>query len=229
MNLHTILDVLFPSLCVGCTAELEKGAVLCNACMQTIHLHRSLFCGKCGARLPGGNKICHSSHPYILAAAGRYADETLRNLIHTLKFKRARSAAKTLAHLATRYLKQCDIDLTDYVLVPIPLSRKRERERGFNQTTLIANTLAPILNLEINERVLARTRHTTPQTELEDFDARVYNIQDCFTIVEPSSLKTRNILLLDDVTTSGATLSEASRALKKAGAKRIVGLVIAKA
>jgi ComF family protein len=139
-----------------------------------------------------------------------------------------RHAAGALAELIARYLADIAMDTNDYLLIPLPLSRRRKNERGFNQAEEIARHLAKLLSLDMGTDILARVRHTKPQTETGNVAERRQNVLGCFSVTKPEAVAGRNIILLDDVTTSGATLGEAARALKTCGAGKILGLTAAK-
>ena len=228
MTIPSFLDFLFPSHCVQCAAPLSGGSAICAACLDAIPLHGTLFCGTCRSRLPEPKKHCHKDTPYLLAAATDYENQTVRELIHALKFKFIRTAASPLGAITARYLEHLDIPLDGYSLVPIPLSKKRMRERGFNQSELIARGVADRFHLPLDTTSIIRTRHTLPQSEREDWNERKNNVAGCFLIVDNGAIAGKKILLVDDVTTSGATLREAAKSLKRAGARTVLALVTAK-
>lgn len=231
MAFHTnagkfFLDLIFPSRCLPCRALTEPGQALCRDCSQKIKIHRTLFCGKCGARLPRDKKICHKDFPFLLAAAADYKDPQIRALIHGLKFRSVRDAALPMGELLVRYLEAIAFPINEYSLVPIPLGARRRRERGFNQAELIAEAVAKRFGAPLLTDVLRRVKETKPQSELEDLEGRRQNVAGCFSVLR---LPEKQPLLIDDVTTSGATFREAAEALKSAGARRIVALAVAKA
>jgi len=219
--------MLFPCRCVACGTRDATGAA-CDACRARIVVNRTLFCGACRARLPDGAKICHKDFPYILGAAADYGNPVARELIHALKFRRCRDAAAPLADTLATYLASLPIDLPSFQILPVPLSKRRERERGYNQCNLIARELAARTGMPLAPRILVRTRHTRPQSEAEDADERRKNLNGAFA-AHPGDAVPSRIILLDDVTTSGATFLAATRALKRAGARQIVALAVAKA
>lgn len=222
------LKILFPPRCLACGAPLAAG-VICGSCFKKIPLFKTLFCARCGARLPGIKKICHTDAAYLLGSAGPYDNTTLKLLIHHLKFRSLRSAAIPLAELIEHYLADMAIDLGGFMLIPLPLHRRRQNARGFNQAEEIARCLAERLSLPLRNDVLIRSRRTEPQTETANIAQRKENVFGCFSVVKPSDICRKNIILLDDVTTSGATLGDAARALTSAGARKIIGLTAAKA
>ena len=113
--------------------------------------------------------------------------------------------------------------------MPIPLHKNRERERGFNQSEAIAKIIASELNLQLKKDLLVRAKETKIQAELKDWNQRKNNLAGAFQIPQPEGIKGKNIILVDDVYTSGATINEAVKTLKENGAKKIIALVIAKA
>jgi ComF family protein len=228
MNYHFFGDIFFPPVCVRCGDSIATGAV-CDTCRSGIDIFNTLFCGTCNARLPEQKKICHKDAPYMLGAAGSYDDETLRMLIHALKFQGIKSAAIPLGEILATYAKLLRLDLAGYTITPIPLSKERTRARGFNQSTLIARQYAVTLSLPFKEHLLARVAHRKPQSETQDIFERRDNIKGCFALATGADVQNKNIVLVDDVSTSGTTLFEAARVLKLGGAKKILALVVARA
>lgn len=226
--LKFVSGILFPPRCLACGTSLATG-IICGPCLEGIPRFKTLFCAECGARLPNAEKICHKDAPYLLGSAGLYDDPALKLLIHQLKFRGVRRAAAPLADLLTRYLADIAVNASEFILVPLPLSRRRRNERGFNQAEEIARHLAERLPLNIRNDILARSRHAKPQTETASAAERQRNILGCFSVIRPDAVFHKNIIVLDDVTTSGATLGEAARTLKAAGARKIIGLTAAKA
>lgn len=228
MNLDSLLEFVFPSCCAGCGAKTGEGPALCDKCAPTLQNFDSLFCGLCLARLPENRKICHKEHPYILGAATNYHAGAAGSLIRALKFNRNKKPADYLAKLLAKYLRGLKIDLSNYELMPMPLSAARLKERGFNQAELIANRLSPLAGIPVLLKGLARKKHCDPQSKMRGRKNRLENVSGAF-LADTNLVAGKNIILLDDVITSGATMLEASRALKTAGAKKIIGLAAAKA
>jgi ComF family protein len=226
--LDFILKAIFPPHCLACGTSIAAGA-MCKACLDGIPRYQTFFCANCGARLPGTEKVCHPSADYILGSGGPYDNAALKLLIHHLKFRGVRDTAEPLADLLAHYLADIAIDTSGFLLIPLPMHRKRWNERGFNQTEEIARCLAKRLPLRIRSDILARNRHAKPQTKTANAAERRRNIIGCFSVVKPDDIRRKDIILLDDVTTSGATLGEAARTLKAAGARKIIGLTAAKA
>lgn len=194
--------------------------------------HRTAFCGTCAAPLPGMRSICHPRALYVLGAAGDYGNPILRALIHALKFERMKAAAGTLGDILAHYCARLPVDLKGFSVVPVPISKERRRERGFNQTELIAARVAGFFGLPLERNALIRVIHRDPQSDIEDPAARYRNVQGCYaTVLRPGERTGRapgKILLIDDVTTSGATFREASATLRAAGTRKILALAAAK-
>ncbi len=228
----TAVDLIFPPLCVVCetvVADLRKTYNLCAACEENIKLGDALECAICGARLPDGKKICHPESPYLLAAAAKYENETVQRLIWQLKYRGQTVAARPLAHLMSRYWKEVANQTKNPLVIPLPLHRRRLKIRGFNQAELLARRFAQKTGLPINSSTLRRVRYIKPQAECVSRAERVLNIQHSFLIKKPEQVRGKNIILVDDVTTSGATLREAALTIKRAGGKNIIALVAARA
>ena len=231
-----IFDILFPPICFSCQTALnraEKEKRICNGCFSKITIHATLFCGICRARLPENKKICHKNSPYILGAATDY-DETAKKLIHQFKYRHWTGLENIFGNILKIYLNNLRPEktlkqfLNNCFVVPIPLYKEKERERGFNQAEILGKTISKILSLPLENKALVRIRETKPQAELKDWDKRKENMDKSFKAQNPERIKNANIILVDDVYTSGATISEAVKTLRNAGAKKIIALVIAK-
>ncbi len=220
MNFEAVLDILFPPECLACGRRLAAGT-LCGTCKNTIGgppaiALKSMDMDGCGGY-------------YFLGAAGRYHNHVLKTLIHALKFGGIKSAAQPLAEILAHHARTIRLPLKMFQVVPIPLSKTRMRERGFNQSTLIAERFARALGVPLEKNILIRTRHKKPQSRTETLAERLENIHDCFAAREDAIPVQKNIILIDDVSTSGSTFLEAARVLTAAGAKTILALAIAKA
>jgi len=127
-----------------------------------------------------------------------------------------------------RNLVSAGFSLDAHTLIPLPLHPSREKERGFNQSELLAEIISKTFNLPLEKNILIRAKNTRAQAELTDWEERQANLQNAFTVANPENLKGKNIILVDDVYTSGATMSAAAETLRASGAKKIIGLVLAK-
>ncbi|MFH0845993.1 MAG: phosphoribosyltransferase family protein [Patescibacteria group bacterium] len=165
-----------------------------------------------------------------------YQNELVRQSIWSLKFKNNRKIAKIFAKIIYDNLIEelADLKLThnfdNPLLIPIPISHKKLQERGYNQTELIAqelNNLDKRLSFEYRKNILKKIKHTTPQSRTHSKEEREINLKNCFKVIMPKLIKDKNIILLDDVITTGATLKEAMRTLKKYKPKQIICVTVA--
>ena len=226
------MDLFFPAECLACGARLARGTI-CDKCRIGIIPHRTAFCGTCAAPLPGFRNICHPDTPYVMGASGDYRNETLRALIHALKFGHIRGAAAPLADILAHYFAKLPIDHRNCIVIPVPISKERMRERGFNQAALIAEHFARFFGIPHKKDILIRAIHRGPQSELSDHAERRENVRGCYAVRTHTERRPGTewgkVILIDDVTTSGATFAEAARTLRSAGARKIFALAIAKA
>lgn len=209
-----LLDLFFPKFCLNCEAE---GDYLCQDCQGMLSV--SGFHEK-------------SSSPYLsdLYFPLSYQNPLLKALIRKFKYEPyLRELAGTLADLIIAHFQLLDnqIDLTGWVLMAVPLHKKRLKWRGYNQAEEIAKKLAPFFNIPLLRDCLSRAKETQPQVELDN-EARKENIRGIFEVKNKDLLKGRKVLLVDDVCTTGATLNEAARVLKDAGAEEIIGITVAR-
>jgi len=219
---------MFPSVCLNCQLKIDGKEAICGKCQSGIELNSSLFCGKCRARMANNKKICHRDFPYTLGAASNYDNEVVKKLIYGLKFKSIRSAGLILGEILADYATTINPIWKNFLVIPIPLGRRRERKRGYNQAEIIAKIISEKLKLPLQSEIVYRTKETLPQSETKKAAEREKNVQGCFKVRKPELIIGRNVILIDDVITSGATINEAARILKESGAKRIVALVVAK-
>ncbi len=227
--LSSVLDLIFPPRCAACRTLLEHGGALCAQCRALIPLHAAVFCGECGRSLRAPARRCHSACPYRLAAATDYAG-TIKSLLHALKFDLVRDAAEELGGLLAKYAAAAGLPLENRLIIPIPLSRRRERERGFNQSLLITQSFLKCLREPsplLAPNALWRNRHTPAQSQTTSLEERLHNLKGCFT-ADFEAVRGKDLIIVDDVATSGATLAEAAHSLRAAGAADILAIVCAK-
>ena len=199
--IHSVLNFLFPQKCVGCG---KKNKILCQECLKRIDYPAFLKCNN-------------------IFAASDYNDETVKKAIWLLKYRGIKQIAEPLAELIKQRIWE-KIKFKDATIIPIPLSRTRMRERGFNQSELIAKYLSD----KVITNVLYKIKETASQVSLKNREERLNNLKDCFAIKNPEIIKDKNIILIDDVSTTGATVREARKVLRPAGAKKIIALVVAR-
>ncbi len=213
-----ILDIIFPKRCVGCGRIGKYFCVACRAKIRIIHSNERI-CPTCGRLALDG-----ITHPYCRT---RYGIDGLTSFFHYEGVvQKAIKAIKyrMVSDVAEEFVSLLSIpEFKNYVLIPIPLHSKRYRERGFNQAEVFGNLIAKRLNITARTDILRRTRATVPQAEIKEKNKRLDNMKNSFV----SSKIRGNIVLFDDVTTTGATLRNAADALKRAGAHHVWAMTIA--
>ena len=221
----TALDLLFPKWCIGCGKE---GDFICPSCRQSLPRIMPPICPKCGRPQPSGilcqgcvrwqTEIDGIRSPFIF-------DGVMRQAIHQLKYQNLRALSALLAQMIWDYLVANPVPAE--VLVPVPLHPKRLRERGYNQSSLVARDMGKVLNLTVIDDCLIRRRHAIPQARTSNVEERRSNISGAF-ICRDLRLHGKQVLLIDDVSTSGATLDACAAAARAAGAASVWGLVVAR-
>jgi ComF family protein len=230
---QSLLDLVFPPRCVSCQA---LGVLLCDRCRATITPPRPPLCARCRRPLQASRAgeqcdLCASGRGPIHLTRLRVATDyngAIRAAILAYKFRGVRRLAEPLGEmLADAYRREgLNADLATHV----PLHAKRRRERGYDQSHLLARELARRLNLPLLPDAIKRARATEAQTHLQG-DQRIANVAGAFTLTNPSVIervKNRRILLIDDVTSTGSTLDATAAALAEARPAAIFGLALSR-
>jgi len=219
-----LLDLLLPLHCLGCGRE---GDLICPSCRQSLPRIRLPLCQRCGATVREGN-LCHSCLNYPLTVDGIRSvflfQGTVRQAILQLKYRHLKALAVPLSQLLAEFLSS--YPLKGEVLIPVPLYPKRLRQRGYNQASLLAKELNKLVGLPVEEDILIRVKDALPQARTRSAVERRGNVQDAFACHQP--LDSKQVLLIDDVCTTGATLDACATALKAAGAGSVWGLTVAR-
>ncbi len=218
------LDLLFPQWCIGCGRE---GDYICGSCRQTLSVISPPVCPRCGRPQSRGMLCpeCADSQAEIDGIrAPFFFDGVIRQAIHQLKYRNLRALAIPLAELLHDYLIENPI--SGGVLVPVPLHRRRYRERGYNQSVLLARELGRLSSLPVAENSLVRRSYAPPQARSASISERRDNVANAFACRD-ERLQGKEVILVDDVSTSGATLNTCAGVLKSAGAEAVWGLVLA--
>jgi ComF family protein len=218
------LDLLFPQWCVGCGRE---GDYICCSCRQLLLPIEPPVCPRCG-RPQSSGMLCSECVNWQADIDGIRSpfvfDGVMRQAIHEFKYRNLRALATPLAELLYGYFLTNPIP--GEFLVPVPLHRERWRERGYNQSSLLARELGKLTGLLVVDDCLVRQQHTHPQARAANVGERQRNVAGAFAC-QDGRLRGKQVLLIDDVTTSGATLNSCAGALKSAGAISVWGLVMA--
>lgn len=222
----SLLDLIFPPRCGGCG---KRGVWFCSSCEQILSLPSYLPCLVCGRPAIQGFthfKCQKRVYPERLLPAYRY-EGRWRKAILRLKYKGEKVLASDLSSLAWNSWQAQGLTIVPRtVLIPVPLHPVRERQRGFNQSYLLAKGLSEIATIPLVSLGLRRVRKTAPQVGLTR-KGRLENLKGVFKCPRPELVSGKEILLIDDVVTTGATLLEAGRVLKKAGADKVTALALA--
>jgi ComF family protein len=204
--LNLISDIMFPPRCVHCQ---RIGVLLCRSCIKSI--------------LPAPQTGT------AVIAAGTIKDPILSAAIHAFKYCNLRQLAEPLAMLMARQAASTNIWSSNPLLVPVPLHPGRLRERGYNQAELLADQLAKMAAMKMAPDILVRTHDTSSQVKTRSRQERLENMIGAFICVQPEMVRGRDIVIIDDVCTTGATLDACGQALKNAGARKITALAVARA
>lgn len=212
--LNTILDILFPVNCLSCG---KSGKIICYDCL---------------ANFPKAERY---TEKWIYPVFD-YRHPPIKKSIWLLKYKNKKVVAKILGEILHEHILEEFSDLESFenfknpILIPIPLSKKRYKERGYNQAELLCKE---ILNqdkeniFELETKVLLKNKETEHQARIKNRNERLKNLKNTFSVVNSEKIKDRNIILIDDVTTTGATLAEARKILKISGAKKVIAFAVA--
>lgn len=225
---NSFLDFLFPPLCLSCNQEIDKGLV-CFQCLNRINRSPLGVCAKCGYPLAYNQDCKHCKVRLNLPrtrALGFYSEPWL-SLIHALKYQGKKSLAKIFGRSMTGLLNSDPILKQADALVPIPLHPARKRERGFNQAELLGLEISNQTGIPIL-KALKRKKNTKSQITLDPKE-RIANLQGAFIIRDKKMVINKRLILIDDVITTGATISSAAQVLQNAGVKEVYGLVVARA
>lgn len=232
----SLFDIIFPEKCRLCGERVrdQGGLPICLDCWGKLETITPPFCTICGIPFTSKEGI---SHPCSLClrkppsfkvarAVGKYSGP-LREAIIELKYKGRGSIARRLGMMMADMVAR-DPELSDIeLLLPVPLHRSRMRERGFNQSELLAKAMGKELGIEVNTSSLIRARRTASQVGL-GMEERIKNVAGAFVVARKDAIEGRSLALVDDVMTTGATANECSKTLVKGGARSVSVVVLAR-
>jgi len=235
--IRILKDIAYPKICLGCKTKLDARLVdeyICSRCRLKIKKNVPPFCHSCGRHLDKDNRnknICpaclRSKLHFDRAFSPCLYEGVLKELIHEFKYKGKTHLAKPLSGIMADFIREYDlpIEYMDFI-IPIPLHKARQREREFNQAEVLSRHIAVEFNRGLDAGVLTRARLTETQTALPN-NKRFANVDNCFSVAKDIDLRNKNVLIVDDVLTTGATSSAAAAALKEAGANIVFVLTLA--
>ena len=219
------IDLLFPPRCGGCD---KAGLRWCDECKTSLVKIEDVSCDVCG--LPqtqtGVCQKCFEKPPaYKQLRSWVSFDGAIRKSLHSMKYRRNIGMGEELAAEMIPFVKQLEwhVDLA----VPVPLGMQRYRERGYNQATLFARPLALAMGWKFSQKALKRVKETKSQVHLSAIE-RAKNVEDAF-VADHRGVDGRSVLVLDDVSTTGATLNSCADALIRGGAKAVYAFTVARA
>lgn len=223
------IDLIFPPRCTICKSKSRQ--MICDGCLSKVKFITSPICRICGKpkdRFFAGD-LCEDcaggDAPFAMARSVVLYGGVIKEAIHKFKFEGKKALASSLGRFLVSYLSDGDIPLGEIdLIIPLPLSRKRENQRGHNQSKLLAEEISGRCSINLDSTSLKKIKDTTPQFELSRKE-RLLNVKGIF---RSAPLAGSNVLLIDDIYTTGATVSEASRSLKASGAKNVYVLTLAR-
>jgi ComF family protein len=231
----SLLTLAYPQTCQVCENSVENSAdgVACRFCwkMTNVFSGAETLCAKCGAFLESKSSnfqtFCHrcDEHFYDSArAVGVYENALAASVLH---LKREPFVARNLQKIFFSRFQSSDFQ-DAALIVPVPLSKKRFLERGFNQAAVLSKIIAKQSDIKLDEQSLVRQVHTPMHRAGMDGKARALSVENAFEVKRPKFIEGAKILLIDDVFTSGATVSNCAKALKKSGATKVYVFTLAK-
>jgi len=230
----TCLDVLFPPRCAVCNVHQTRCGEMsiCKGCRESIREVEEPVCSTCGMELyaqGAANPICgeclKNNPPFEFARSLFYYNDEIRTLLSNLKYKQDTSVLSAIGEL----VRECDLsayEICDYI-IPVPLHKKRLQKRGFNQALLLAKVCFGSSDPRIKTTVLRRTRNTVPQVSLGGKERR-RSLKNAFSVTAGIDLSGTTVCLVDDVYTTGTTVSECCRGLLSSGAVKVLVLTLAR-
>jgi ComF family protein len=227
---HRVLDFCFPQQCPCCEAFHESATLLCDECeAEMAKLSAAPRCEQCampakehGAPCP--HCMSRGLGPFDRVVCVGVLRDPIKAVIHQAKYAGRWTLEEYLADCALQREDMRELLGTADCLAPVPLHRRRQVQRGYNQSDVVARRMAGKLTVV---RPAVRVRDTRTQTELRSREARAENLHDAFLLVRPKQIADRHVVLVDDVLTSGATLLSLARTLKAAGPASLSAIVMA--
>jgi ComF family protein len=231
-----LLDFVYPQTCAICRKPLAREEKsVCRQCWNTLTILPAPFCPRCKVFLEDEQSVarhrCDSSDRpddrmiLALRSLGTF-DDYYQNLIHRFKYGKSLPLGRRLAQRLGQVVSQTtgfeDCDL----VIPVPLHRARHRERGFNQSDVLAQGISKATGVAFGKGILKRKKNTKDQTHL-NAQQRAENVKDAFIVKRPDLTDGKRVILVDDVMTTGATLNECARTLRTAGAKEVLAVTLA--
>jgi len=222
---NEVIDLLFPRSCLGCG---KAGDFFCIGCSKRLPLLLPPICQRCGKPESSGIycRECWGNHSHIHAIRSVFVFEgIIRRAVHEFKYRSLRSIAGCFAQYMADYF--VEHELAADILLPVPVHENRLKKRGYNQSELLAGQLAGLIAVPARGDLIRRVRDNKPQARTSCAEERRSNMENAFTCIS-SEVNGKDIMIIDDVCTSGATLEACAAALKLKGANKISGFTLAR-
>ncbi len=227
----SLLDIIYPPLCCSCGVKLSNHNrfFLCRDCAGEIKYIRKPVCPACGFPADGFEceNCVRADYSFNTARASCVYGGVAAEAVKLFKYGKNLWLSKTLERLFREGLREFPEISSPDVIVPVPLSRVKEKERGFNQSEILSHAAGRMLNVRVSIKNLVRVKHSVPQTELSG-SLRRENVRGIFAVKNKGEFEGGEVLLIDDVFTTGSTVNECSRELLRAGARRVNVFTLAK-
>jgi len=234
MPLKNLLDWLYPPNCIACRVLIPlnrtqpRDMLLCEPCQTLFEPIKPPICNTCG--IPTENIVencvsCYGKGLHFTTNRGKFRyDELVRDLLLDLKFNQKKQIAHSLGKLWANHMEEFDCEQNTF-LVPLPMHKKKRRERGFNQAEILTQHLSNRLNIPM-ENTLLRTVDTPPQSGLHPRQ-RIENVHGAFAVARGMNPQGKHYVIIDDIYTTGASLNECAKVLKEAGAVGVSCMTLA--
>ena len=239
-----VLDTLFPISCISCG---KKDVWLCESCFSQIKILPSQVCPYCEKTISSNGATCAYCRSSFLSQNDKFFLDNLivssrykeiSSAVHLFKYNFVKDFSVPIGKILIKSYLSASLSLPD-LIVPVPLHPRRLRWRGFNQSELLAEymseNIAPGISIPVFSDLITRKKYTAPQMKIRDYKKRKENISNAFAFSEKCSAREKseifqgkNILLIDDIATTGSTLFECAKVLKKNGAQKVFAAVIAR-
>lgn len=223
---NDVLSAVYPNLrCVFCGAEaLYSDEGICETCLHTLPFITGEVCAKCGMPIAHHGEVCleckHKTYSFDYARAVALFTEQTAKPIYDLKYKHCAFVAEKLGALMATYYEKFLEGSVQPLVIPVPLFAEREKERGYNQSELLAKAFCKVLGLEMRTDIVERVKDTPTQTHLNKKE-RAKNLEKAFRVTNANVVKGRDIFIIDDVFTTGATTNALAQQMRKCKPKSI--------
>jgi competence protein ComFC len=226
----SVLDMVMPPVCYVCGKSCSAQYGLCDDCLGGISHIVSPYCIKCGVRVRKNEKLCSEclkKDSYISRGwSCCYYKDTIKNCIHLFKYSGYTGLSDIFSAIMNNFASKNISNPID-IIVPVPIHPSKKRERSYNHSEILAKALSKNRSIPVNTNNLIKIKWTRSQSEL-DKKKREGNIKNTFFVIDKNMFKDKEILLVDDVYTTGSTINECAKTLIESGASKVCSLTLAR-